>query len=214
MMPPSLTRSPSPISLAASAVLLLLAVFYVAASGALSRHMILHIALMTGLAPLIVHLFLKRTPARAPVTRGSNLLTATALQLLLFFIWHSPRGMSMAMESLVGQVVMQASLLAAAIWFWYCIMTYPRGNVWPAAVSLLVTGKLFCLVAIVLVFAPGLFSGVGHMAGHGAASLADQQLAGLLMIAACPIAYMMTALALIARWMRSLQAPGTSSTRA
>lgn len=192
------------IELAAYAALAMLAVFYLLAAGPLSRHMILHIALMTGLAPLIASAARKRWHASS---NSLMLLLATAVQLLAFFIWHSPQAMTLAMHSLLGGILMQLTLLAAAVWFWWCIMNWRSQNIWPAVGALMVTGKLFCLVAVLLVFAPRLFAGAVHM-GHSGAGLADQQLAGLLMIAACPLAYVATALVLISRWLRRLDPVG------
>ena len=63
--------------------------------------------------------------------------------------------------------------------------------------ALMVSAKLFCLLGILMILAPrALYA--GH---HGAAiDLADQHLAGLLMITACPLTYLALATFLAARW--------------
>ncbi len=61
--------------------------------------------------------------------------------------------------------------------------------------ALLVSGKLACLLGVLFVFAPRpLLAHAGHFV-H-AQVLADQHLAGLLMIAACPLSYVLTAVVL------------------
>ena len=58
---------------------------------------------------------------------------------------------------------------------------------WQAILALLVTGKLACLLGALLVFAPRPIYAGPH---HGF-DLADQQMAGLLMLAACPMSYVL-----------------------
>ena len=58
---------------------------------------------------------------------------------------------------------------------------------WHGVLGLLVTGKLSCLLAALLVFAPRPL--YPHRPSRSAMSLADQQLAGLLMLTACPLSY-------------------------
>lgn len=195
------TKSLTLIEMAALLGLALLAFCYLEYAGEFSRHMIVHIALMTGIAPLIASRLAQRR-ALAPLCRSNWMLLAAALaQLVLFFGWHSPPGMHLAMMSLVGELAMQASLLAVAIWFWLCVLNYDN-NIWPQVAALLVTGKLYCLVAILLVFAPRTIYGMSGM--HGGMTLVDQQLAGLLMVVACPMTYVLAAIVLVARWFQSL----------
>jgi putative membrane protein len=57
---------------------------------------------------------------------------------------------------------------------------------WHGILGLVVTGKLSCLLAALLVFSPRqLFTEAHHHVG----SLDDQQVAGLLMLTACPLSY-------------------------
>lgn len=189
------------IELAALAGLGLLAVCYLEFAGAFSRHMILHIALMTGVAPLLASRLRGRV-ALKPVSAGPwRLLAAAVTQLVVFFAWHSPPGMTLAMAGDGGAAAMQLSLLIVSSWFWMCIFAASTHNAWPAVVALVVTGKLYCLLAILLVFAPRMLYGAGH---HGVVTLADQQLAGLLMITACPLTYVLAAVVLVARWFQAL----------
>jgi putative membrane protein len=60
--------------------------------------------------------------------------------------------------------------------------------------------RLFCLLGAIFVFAPRpLF------AHHGGVSLEDQQLAGLLMIVACPLTYVVAGTVIAARWVLALE---------
>lgn len=185
---------------AAIAGLALLTLSYVTLAGHLSRHMILHIALMNGVAPLLAARLIRHYPQPRTQHHWYLLIAATA-QLILFFTWHSPPVMAFAMHNTVIAVVMQLSLLFAAVWFWTCVLSCGAGNLWPPIIALLLTGKLYCLFAVLLIFAPRTLY---VTASHGN-SLADQQLAGLLMITACPIIYILAAVVLVARWLQYLR---------
>ncbi len=190
------------LELAAFAVSLLLVACYIAAAGHLTRHMLLHIGLMTVLAPLLAS-WMQRYNRPFP---GADvpwfLPSATMAQLVLFFIWHSPQVLSWMMSSPVLHSAMQVVLLVVATAFWSSVLQRSDRSMWSAVVALLLTGKLFCLVALILVFAPRVLYGMG--AHHPAMDLADQQLAGLLMITACPLTYILAAILLVARWLRVL----------
>jgi putative membrane protein len=105
-----------------------------------------------------------------------------------------------------GDGVMQATLFFSSLWFWLAIFNQDGKHSWRAVAALLLTGKLFCLIAVLLTFAPRVLYVSGAMAPNLAMTvdLADQQLAGLLMITACPITYVLAAVVLINRWFQSL----------
>ena len=92
-----------------------------------------------------------------------------------------------------GALLSQVSLLAAASLFWWCVAGLGSERAWHAIAALLVTGKIFCLVAVILTFAP---RPLYHMM-----SIGDQQLAGLVMITLCPLTYVASALWLCRRWL-------------
>lgn len=197
------------LEIAILAVSLLLAGCYIAAAGHLTRHMLLHIGLMAVFAPLAATL-VQRCDWHLPGgERGSFLLWATVLQLALFFLWHAPRTLYWMMDSTVISGVAQASLFLAALAFWLSVLQHTGSQVWRAVVALLLTGKLFCLLALILVFAPrALYSHAGHVHNDvslGHMNLADQQLAGLLMITACPMTYVLAAVLLVVRWLRVME---------
>ena len=86
-----------------------------------------------------------------------------------------------------AMIASHAALLLAATTFWISVFSLPAIAL-ACDPALLLTGKLVCLLAALMVFAPRALYGAGH--AHGAAALDDQQLAGLLMIAACPLSYL------------------------
>ncbi len=171
----------------------------VEAFGPLSAQMLLHIAAMNAAAPLLAIAVLRA--ARAAVARA--LLPATLVQALLLWAWHAPPAVAATMHSDVLHAVMLMSLLAAALLFWTAVFACREAR-WRAILSLLVTGKLFCLLGVLLVFAPrALYPALSEA---GSAALADQQLAGLLMLVACPVTYLVAGVVLAARWLGRIDA--------
>lgn len=163
-----------------------------------SHHMIAHIAFMNAAAPaaaLIFHLHVRRAPFRLRA-----LALFAALQLILFFAWHSPPMIAQAMASQIASLQMQISLFAAAFLFWLAVFHQRPSATWRSIAALLITGKLFCLMAVVLVFSPRVL----YAAHADAISLADQQLAGLVMVVVCPLAYVASAVFLTVRWLNEL----------
>lgn len=171
------------------------------ALGHVAGHMTRHILLMNLSAPLIalaLALWLREGFTR----KAQGLLFAAAIvQLALVWGWHSPPVLTHAMSPL-GHFAMQASLFAAALWFWSAVIAAAR---WKAIFALLITGKLFCLLGVLLVFAPRpLYGAMPH------ALLDDQQLAGLLMLAACPATYIVAGIVLAERWLSEIERGGRS----
>lgn len=169
--------------------------------GPLSAHMLLHLALMNALAPALAWTLRARIPRRL----AGWWPLATALQLALLWAWHAPRALDAAMGSTPLHLVMQATLLASALVFWGALAAQPPEGRWRAVAALLVTGKLFCLLGALLALAPRLLYGGGHGVAHGAASLADQQLAGLVMIVVCPLSYVLAGAVVTGRWILALE---------
>ncbi len=107
--------------LAALTVLVLLGFCYVENAGVFSRHMIIHIALMTVAAPVLASLLLKLKYLSAKSTDVSTLFAAITLQAALLFAWHSPLGVGLAMKGHAGTLLMQATLFFSALWFWLTV---------------------------------------------------------------------------------------------
>lgn len=169
-------------------------------------HMAQHIVLMNALAPLVAIALNSRHGAGGQF----GLAAATAVQLLLLWGWHSPPVLAHAMNDPVLHLVMQMSLLGAAIWFWQAIFAVHGSGRWRAIIALLITSKLFCLLGVLMVFAPRAlfsFAASSHM-GHSSGGLDDQQLAGLLMLVACPSVYVLSGVIIAGRWFAALEREG------
>jgi putative membrane protein len=166
--------------------------------------MIVHIALMTVAAPVLASLLIKPGYLSSKSDGVPSLFAAIALQAVLLFIWHSPRGIGLAMTGRAGALLMQASLLFSALWFWLTVFNQTGEHLWRGVIALLVTGKLFCLIAVLLIFAPRALYAMTTTGMPVAIELADQQLAGLLMVTVCPITYVLAAVVLIYRWFQML----------
>lgn len=157
--------------------------------GHFSQHMVLHIVAMSVVAPLLATGWSVFTPVHS--VGGRELWAATALQIAALWIWHLPAAHRLAAGSAAGTVAMHASLLGAAIWFWLSLIRLREAQQWQGILALLITGKLACLLAALLVFAPRAI--LATHSEHDVAGLAldDQHLAGLLMIIACPASYVL-----------------------
>lgn len=178
------------------------------AAGFLTHHMGSHILAMNLLAPLIVVVW--RLVVRRPTGEARQIAPAAVLQLGLLWGWHTPAVMASAYSVPGGLILMHTSLFAAALWFWYTVLDEAEASRWRALGALLITGKLFCLLGVLLAFAPrGLYARAVE-AGFGAVPdaqtvLADQQLAGLIMLIACPATYVMAGVIIAARWVRAIE---------
>lgn len=178
--------------------------------GPLAGHMSAHILLMNALAPAvaIAGLEWQRT---APVyrTATASLPLAGAVQIAVLWIAHAPPVMTVTMSNAAAHIIVQVVLLAAALWFWFAVLGQTGAARWRAIVALLITGKLFCLLAALLVFAPRALYPVELAHAHHVAAavdpLADQYLAGLLMLVVCPLTYVLAGVLIAERWLRELR---------
>lgn len=201
-MPRSRQDDTAPPGMEASSALLASAVLVIAVGllaaaltdpGPLSRAMLLHIATMNVVAPLIAWAL----PAATPRFAGSRfLLGAMAVQLIILWAMHTPPILGSA--SLALHLGLQASLLLAAVAFWLAVVAGIEKARWSPLGALAATGKLACLLGALLVFAPRpLYASLG-LCSDAPASIADQHLAGLLMLSACPLSYLIAGVVLSA----------------
>jgi putative membrane protein len=160
--------------------------------GPLSAHMALHLALMNVAAPFCAALLTSRAVSGAGP--DGALWSACALQIGLLWAWHTPSVQHEATESPVLQVTMHAALFAAAFFFWNAALRLTETARWQAVPALLLTGKLSCLLAALLVFSPRLLYVLPDYADAGLVPTLttneDQQLAGLMMLIVCPLSYL------------------------
>lgn len=167
--------------------------------GGFSRHMAVHTAAMNVLAPLTAITVLVTMPGRG---RPGVFWAAAALQVGMLWAWHLPALQHFAGD-VAGALVMHGSLFLAALAFWSSLLRLQGFDRWHGVLGLLVTGKFSCLLAALLVFAPRPLYAIGH---HAPSSLADQQLAGLLMLTACPLSYVVAGVVMTAQLVRDLPA--------
>jgi putative membrane protein len=161
--------------------------------GHFSAHMVVHIASMNVAAPLLAAWAMTHWPTRG--IPASWLWIATLVQIGLLWTWHSPAVHNATAEPPALGLALHGTLFLAALSFWFSLLTISTAARWQTIPALLLTGKLACLLAALLIFAPRtLYEAAGHL--HGAAhlpALDDQHLAGLLMITACPLSYLVSA---------------------
>ncbi len=153
-------------------------------SALFSARTVHHVLLVAVAAPLL---------AGALPGRFRGLVLATATQALVFWGWHAPAAYAAALSSDLVYWIMQASLLASAVWFWGAA----RAASAPAAVVALLAAMLAMgLLGAVLTFAgqavyePHAYSTLAW----GLTPLEDQQAAGLIMWAPAAALYLAAAL--------------------
>ena len=179
--------------------------------GPRAAHMASHILLMNALAPALASAIIASLGDRAPGFAAARVLVAgTILQLALLWTWHAPNLWGLALRAPLVHLLMQASLLASSLTFWLAILSEKGVFRWRGVVALLVTGKFSCLLGVLLLFAPRLLYadshvGHGHVVSDGDELLADQRLAGLLMLIACPFCYVLAGIAIAARWLQEIE---------
>lgn len=176
--------------------------------GPVSGHMAQHILLMNVVAPFVVLLALRFLPRASP----SQLALTTILQLALIWFWHAPPVLGSLGHHGTMHIVMQSSLMVSALLFWWGALCLRHNEQWRAIVALLITSKLFCLLGVLLTFSPRQLFG---FPAATEAAMADQQLAGLLMLVACPVTYLVAGVVLAARWIGVMddEPPRAAATR-
>ncbi|MCT7373981.1 cytochrome c oxidase assembly protein [Chelativorans salis] len=174
-------------------------------SGELTSHMTMHILAMNLLAPLLAYTLYRIHWRYLP--HLTFLSAAAALQIALLWVWHVPAILAAAASSSSLSVVMHISLLLSALFFWISIIYSAARSPWGSIGALLVSGKLFCLLGVLLLFAPRpLYRLTGHEPTASMASqLADQQMAGLLMLIVCPLTYVLGSILVARHWLISTE---------
>lgn len=163
--------------------------------GHLSTAMLHHIALTNIAAP--IGAVALAGLARRFVQRGAGaaLSIATLAQLVALWGVHLPvsEAASIARSSPIH--LPHVALFITSLAFWIAVL-WEQDHAWPSILALLVTGKLACMLGALLVFAPRMLlaTDIGVPVALG-----DQQLAGLIMITACPLSYLVAGVAIAAR---------------
>lgn len=178
--------------------------------GFLTQHMTVHLALMGLFAPLVA----ARVPGYgASFALRPHLAAATAAQIGLLWAWHAPAVLTSVHGSAIATLAMHLSLFGCSVWFWAAIFGQAGRAPWKSILALLVTGKLLCLLGILFTFAPRPIYAItslhaGHSGAAGDLAIADQQLAGLVMLATCPVVYVAAATLIVRRWLSRVDRSG------
>lgn len=171
--------------------------------GPWARHMGLHIASMNVIAPLLAVLAVTRWPTLH--SGGLVLWTSTILQVGLLSALHAPPVHNGLISFGGPQLVLHGLLLLIATSFWTSLLTLSGPRRWQAIPALMLTAKLVCLLGALLIFAPRVLYGPSSHLTHveeqmsAFQGLNDQHFAGLLMIAACPLSYLVAAVVITAQ---------------
>ena len=192
----------------------------------LSGHMAQHLVLMNVAAPLLAlgapgATVLAAIPAGWRRRIGTTVFgprwrtawswltavsVATVLQQVALWAWHAPSAITLSLQSDAVHALMHVSLFAAAFLFWATVLRSVR-RYGASVAALLVTAKLCTLLGALLIFARSvLYPAYGdRAAAWGFSPLEDQQLAGLLMMPAGGIVYIVAAVIIFGLWLGDME---------
>ena len=131
---------------------------------------------------------------------------ATVLQQVALWSWHAPPAIALSLQSDAVHALMHVSLLAAAFLFWATVLRSVR-RYGASVAALLITAKLCTLLGALLIFARSVAypAYAGRAAAWGFSPLEDQQLAGLLMMPAGGIVYVVAAVIIFGLWLGDME---------
>ncbi|WP_274425859.1 cytochrome c oxidase assembly protein [Chelativorans sp. YIM 93263] len=179
-------------------------------AGFLTHHMATHIVAMNVVAPLVILTWRWAARSRPGIASPRSIMPAATIQMALLWAWHLPGPMASAFTTPGGEALMHVSLFAAAMWFWASIINEAEAARLRSLIALAFTGKLFCLLGALLTFAPRALYARAAEIRFGSpvpaeVLLPDQQLAGLLMLVACPLVYVAAGVFMAARWLHDIE---------
>lgn len=170
----------------------------------------LHVAVVCAAAPLAA-LAVARSRFD-PVKRwpyGFSPLAAAFVELLVAWGWQMPAPALAVGGSIAAFAAAQASFLGAGVLLWLSVLggdddaRYERAGV--GVIALLLTSMHMTVLGVLsMISAPPLFGRIGELA----ASLDDQRLGGLLMLAGAAIVYVAAGVLLLARLLRPASVHG------
>ena len=186
-------------SAAALAILVFLFVSpFCALGSALFTVRVVHDVILAALlAPLIV------AGAKLDRIRIPGTLAAwTAVHALTFWFWHAPAAYAAAMSSDAVFWIMQVTITGTAVAWWSKVA---RARAPSAATSLLATMVAMGALGALIAFAPRALYAPHWITTHawGLAPLEDQQIAGIVMWAPASLIYLLAALAILYRSLRT-----------
>lgn len=151
---------------------------------AFSPHMILHLGVVTVVAPLVVIGLLRLFPgAGSPRSRLLAAIAASAFELVVVWGWHVPAMHEAAARWMPVFVLQQLSFLLAGLSLWWvCLAGRDRKDNAIGALAMLFTSMHMAMLGVLLVLAPALVYAPQFCIGaFGLDPLADQQFGGGLM---------------------------------
>lgn len=164
----------------------------------MTGHMAAHMIAVAIAAPLIA---LRLQGSRFdPATRLARLATplpAALVEAVVVWGWHVPALRRLVAHAPLWLGVEQAMFLAAGLLLWSAVLA-PRHRAAGVA-ALLVTSMHMTLLGALIGLAPRNLYGGPLYTHHGVAALADQQLAGVVMLLVGGIAYLIGGLAMLGR---------------
>lgn len=177
------------------ALMLFVSPFCALTSALFSARVTHHVLLAAGIAPLLM-LAVPRERLRLP----GSLALWTAVQALVFWLWHAPPLYAAALSSDAVYWAMQLTLLGSAFGFWAALR---RASEAGAVAALLVSTVQMGLLGAIITFAgaPLYAPHFATTAPWGLSPLEDQQLAGLIMWVPSAGLYLGIALFIAHRWL-------------
>ncbi len=197
-----------------------------------SGHMVQHVLLISVAAPLIAWAapggaILRGTPVtvrrRFVATRRRSGLNPTTLTRLrhpavrwlglvgTLWIWHSAALYSLAVDNDIAHAAEHATFLAASVAFWTIIVGPTRAVIAPGLAILAVFTLTLqgIVLSMLMTFSPLVWYEpyANTATGWGIDPLTDQQLAGVIMWIPTGFIHVGITLALLARWLRSIDHP-------
>jgi putative membrane protein len=203
-----------------TALLVLVGPFDAAADASQAWHMGQHVVLLTVAAPLLAlgvtgrgssstviarwQRDLLRFPFVRRASRSATTLVAAAivLQSVALAVWHLPGPYQTAVRNPLMHVLEHAVFLGTAALFWWALLHTSRARLGFGVLALFVAALPGTALGVLMTFA---HSNWYPIYGTGSASLADQQMAGVVMWAVGNTAYMIAAVILFATWLSSLE---------
>ncbi|MGQ4274550.1 cytochrome c oxidase assembly protein [Terrihabitans sp. B22-R8] len=175
--------------------------------GPLSVQMALHIAVMNVIAPLAAPFVMRAFPDA--LHRPGMLALAGIAQMALLWGWHLPAVQHASAASPALHVGLFALLGMTALVFWGLLLSLHARARWRGVGALLITGKLACLLGGLMVFAPHDVYALPAinflLCTTGPSTAADQHLAGLLMLVACPLSYVLAGVVVAGQMLGDLE---------
>ena len=182
-------------------ILALCGIFTATTPGPRSAQMAQHILTMNAIAPLMALGAATWFSPEGALSGRRWLAFGAVGQLCLFYAWHLPGVLAGAADRPLIHGAMHLALLCSSFLFWRAIFSLDAAALWFGVVTLALTGKLVCLLGALLLLARHPLDG-----DFSASALHDQRMAGLMMLAICPFAYLFAAVDASVRWLRAVEA--------